>query len=279
MVNQENLTQTGSKSLNPQGIISLKKVQWKGPQYEGLKDEIQLYLSQMTEVPSELEVLDLFSSFQTIQALDSKDIEFNKLTEAQKLCISMIYASDLYIEYLSSTTAFKTTWEGFYYRTHLNENPKDIEEVKGKINFHLNLASTFRYDEPTPPLKKVFNNLTQTKYCSIFILEWFFSYLESKTQISFDYKTFNDVYESIAEENYERFCDIVYNWNKVVIHELSVSVDILFPLLLFLESNMDAAEADVILYNIRKEIFSGVSPEDKINISLINVSSTKIIKR
>lgn len=269
MVNKENLTQTGSKSIIPQGIFSMMKVQWKGLLYEGLKDEIQLYLSQMTEVPSELEVLDLFSSFQTILSLQPNDIEFNKLTEAQKLCISMIYASDLYIEYLSSTSAFKTTWEGGSSVKHLKEDPKDIEEVKGKINFYLSIASTFRSDEPTPPLKKVFNNLTQTKDCSIFILEWFFSYLESKTQISFDYKTFNDVYESIAEENYERFCDIVYNWNKVVIHDLSVSFDILFPLLLFIESNLD--DADTILYNVRKEIFSGVSPEDEIYISPITI--------
>lgn len=269
MANQENLPQTGSKSINPQDIFSLKKVQWKGPQYEGLKVELQHYLSQMTEVPSELEVLDLFSSFQTILSLDSKDIEFNKLTEAQKLCISMIYASDLYIDYLSSTQGFKTTWEGFYGRTLLKEDPKDVEEVKGKINFYLDIASTFRSEEPTPPLKKVFNNLTQTKDCSMFILEWFFSYLESKSQISFDYKTFNNVYESIAEENYERFCDIVYNWNKVVIHELSVSIDILFPLLLFIESNLD--DADTILYNVRKEIFSGVSPEDEIIISPITI--------
>ena len=269
MVNQENLTQTGSKSINPQGIFSLKKVQWKGPQYEGLKVEIQHYLSQMTEAPSELDVLDLFSSFQTILSLNSKDIEFNKLTEAQKLCISMIYASDLYIEHLSSSSSIIIAREGFNHKILFKDDPKDIEDAKSRIQFYLNFASTFRNGKPISPLKKVFKNLTQTKYCSIFILEWFFCYLESKTQISFDYKSFNDVYESITEENYERFSDIVYNWNELVIHDLSVSIDILFPLLLFIESSMDATDA--VLYNIRKEIFSGVSPEEAISISPITI--------
>lgn len=266
MVNQENLTQTGSKSINPQGIFSLKKVQWKGPQYEGLKVEIQHYLSQMTEAPSELEVLDLLSSFQTILSLDLKDIEFNKLTEAQKLCISMIYASDLYIDYLSTVACPITPKGEGSKEIHLQEDPRCPGFVKIQIPYDFTFRRSFAGDLPIP-LKVIFNHLTQTKHCSCFIINWFYCYL-TNTQL-FDFATYNNLYESITEDNYERFHDMIINWDLVAIHDLSVSIDILFPLLLFIESNTN--DADTILYNVRKEIFSGVSPEDEINISPITI--------
>lgn len=266
MANQENLTQAGSKTINPQDVFSMKRVQLKGSQYESLKGEIQLYLSQMTEAPSELEVLDLLSSFQTILSLDLKDIEFNKLTEAQKLCISMIYASDLYIDYLSTVACPITPKGEGSKEIHLQEDPRCPGFAKIQIPYDFTFRSSFAGDLPIP-LKVIFNHLTQTKHCSCFIINWFYCYL-TNTQL-FDFATYNNLYESITEDNYERFHDMIINWDLVAIHDLSVSIDILFPLLLFIESNTN--DADTILYNVRKEIFSGVSPEDEINISPITI--------
>ena len=266
MANQENLTQAGSKTINPQDVFSMKRVQLKGSQYESLKGEIQLYLSQMTEAPSELEVLDSLSSFQTILSLDLKDIEFNKLTEAQKLCISMIYASDLYIDYLSTVACPITPKGEGSKEIHLQEDPRCPGFAKIQIPYDFTFRSSFAGDLPIP-LKVIFNHLTQTKHCSCFIINWFYCYL-TNTQL-FDFATYNNLYESITEDNYERFHDMIINWDLVAIHDLSVSIDILFPLLLFIESNTN--DADTILYNVRKEIFSGVSPEDEINISPITI--------
>lgn len=266
MANQENLTQACSKTINPQDVFSMKRVQMKGSQYESLKGEIQLYLSQMTEAPSELEVLDLLSSFQTILSLDLKDIEFNKLTEAQKLCISMIYASDLYIDYLSTVACPITPKGEGSKEIHLQEDPRCPGFAKIQIPYDFTFRSSFAGDLPIP-LKVIFNHLTQTKHCSCFIINWFYCYL-TNTQL-FDFATYNNLYESITEDNYERFHDMIINWDLVAIHDLSVSIDILFPLLLFIESNTN--DADTILYNVRKEIFSGVSPEDEINISPITI--------
>ena len=189
MANQENLTQAGSKTINPQDVFSMKRVQLKGSQYESLKGEIQLYLSQMTEAPSELEVLDLLSSFQTILSLDLKDIEFNKLTEAQKLCISMIYASDLYIDYLSTVACPITPKGEGSKEIHLQEDPRCPGFAKIQIPYDFTFRSSFAGDLPIP-LKVIFNHLTQTKHCSCFIINWFYCYL-TNTQL-FDFATYNN---------------------------------------------------------------------------------------
>lgn len=119
-------------------------------------------------------------------------------------------------------------------------------------------------DPKAPSLRTVFDYLVQTKRIFSFILGLFYQMLEPIKYFHFDYKTYNTLYDSITEENYNQFSKLIDSWNIEVTKELSILVDKTFPLVLYIESQA----TDSMLHSIRKDLTT-IQIEQKFETSLI----------
>lgn len=119
-------------------------------------------------------------------------------------------------------------------------------------------------DPKAPSLRSVFDYLVQTKRIFSFILGLFYQMLEPIKYFHFDYKTYNTLYDSITEENYNQFSKLIDSWNIEVTKELSILVDKTFPLVLYIESQA----TDSMLHSIRKDLTT-IQIEQKFETSLI----------
>ena len=120
-------------------------------------------------------------------------------------------------------------------------------------------------DPKAPSLRSVFDYLVQTKRIFSFILGLFYQMLEPIKYFHFDYKTYNTLYDSITEENYNQFSKLIDSWNIEVTKELSILVDKTFPLVLYIESQA----TDSMLHSIRKDLTT-IQIEQKFETSLIS---------
>lgn len=104
----------------------------------------------------------------------------------------------------------------------------------------------------TPPLRTVFNHLTHIKKGFLFLLEWFYNYFGPVDQIPFDYKIYNSLSESIIEEDFEQFSDLVYRWDDTIVNQLSIMVELFYPTLHYIE--YETTDFDTKLNIIKKDL-------------------------
>lgn len=156
MNTQDNISpQSDSKSIDLQNIINMDGIHWSGPHYQELMQHIIQFLSDCMEknIMPLIQVLDFFNLFKSVSSLDLSMIKFESLTEEQKMLISMIYASDLYIVFSSNSPGSRLYREwGLIIHSGITDKERDMEEDRFSY-----LESRYHIqDQPTPPLKKSF---------------------------------------------------------------------------------------------------------------------------
>ena len=132
-------------------------------------------------------------------------------------------------------------------------------------DYHKQIQKVLVTNPSTPSLRTVFDRLVQTKRIFGFILDYFYQMLEPIKHFHLDYKTYNTLYDSITEEDYNQFSKLIDSWDIEVIKELSILVDRIFPLVLYIESQA----TDSMLLSIRKGLTT-IHLEQKFESSLIS---------
>lgn len=245
------------------------------------QDEIEKYLNSLANTPPVVEVSKLFNFFQSENCSLPHSIEFNTLSNEQKTLISMIYVTEKYITCLIINREILIEVSQITHYTSKNKytgnnNDLDIflyfsafkEEVRLTTLKLLLSGCTLLPNEPhklahrysAPPLRTVFNSLTQIKYSFQFLLEWFWGIIGPLEHITFDYKEYKNLVNAVTEENYERFCIVVNDWNEKVVNQLSSLADLTCPILKYFESH--TIEFEQILYSIKKDITT--IPKDRV---------------
>lgn len=122
-----------------------------------------------------------------------------------------------------------------------------------------------KYSSSTPFLSNVFNHLIQIKQSFSLFLE-IFDRIMSQMELSlFDYKTYNLLNDSIIEEKYDLFREIIYGWNNEVIPKLAIILEHFYPIFLFLETNIQKKDQ-----NILDDIRCFLTEHTSVNFPLIH---------
>ncbi len=238
-----------------------------------LRTQVIDYANELNDAPAIIPAQDFLDFFKRDMFTNSDQIEFSTLTDEQKTCICMIYTSGLYTHLISilSSPILKTAHRaksgdyinqqyserGFTYTARIkNSDEPDEPELEDFIEDDNLIKEPIVYERLissyfiTPPLRVVFDYLIHIKLSFYLILEWFYNYLEHIEQLSFDYKTYNSLYESIAKEDYDLFYSIVNNYDNKTIRKLSIIIDLFYPTLHHFESQ--TTDYSHIIDNIRK---------------------------
>lgn len=243
------------------------------------QDEIEKYLNSLANTPPVVEVSKLFNFFQSENCSLPHSIEFNTLSNEQKTLISMIYVTEKYITCLIINREILIEVSQITHYTSKNKYTGNNNDFINIIDFLTNndvvqletlksFGCTLLPNEPhklvhrysAPPLRIVFNFLTQIKYSFQFLLEWFWGIIGPLEHITFDYKEYKNLVKAVTEENYERFCIFVNDWNENVVNQLSFLAELSYPILKYLESH--TIEFEQILYSIKKDITT--IPKDQV---------------
>lgn len=243
------------------------------------QDEIEKYLNSLANTPPVVEVSKLFNFFQSENCSLPHSIEFNTLSNEQKTLISMIYVTEKYITCLIINREIFIEESQITHYTSKNKytgNNNDLDifsyfstfEDEVRLTLFKSLGCTLLPNEPhklahrysAPPLRIVFNFLTQVKYSFQFLLEWFWGIIGPLEHITFDYKEYKNLVNAVTEENYERFCIVVNDWNEKVVNQLSSLAELAYPILKYFESH--TIEFEQILYSIKKDITT--MPKDRV---------------
>ena len=251
MNNQHNIKQKSSdKTLRN---LSQKRIYYNASQFSLLREQVTDYVKTLEYIPPALTVSDLFDYFDFFENTSITD--FNTLTEDQKTFFSMIYLSSYYIKFLIALCDENDrTVRDFYvypeildykHRSERNElnwtSFHKVQKLK-ELSLHFLKGSNARTRKKTyptiPPLKRVFENLTKAKLSYCLLFELFYKLVKNVKRINFDYKTYNMLYESITDDNYELFHVVVDSWDYGVVKELSILVEAISPALHFVESNV-----------------------------------------
>lgn len=238
-----------------------------------LRTQVIDYANELNDAPAIIPAQDFLDFFKRDIFTNPDPIEFSTLTDEQKTCICMIYTSGLYTHLVSilSSPALEAvhhaksgvyinqqyTEREFTYTARIKKSNeadepelddylKDDKLLKVPIVYERLISSYFI----TPPLRVVFEHLIQIKESFYLLLEWFYNYLEHIEQISFDFKTYHSLYESVAKEDYDLFYSIVNNYGNKTISKLSIIVDLFYPTLHHFESQ--TTDYSHIIDNIRK---------------------------
>jgi len=243
------------------------------------QDEIEKYLNSLANTPPVVEVSKLFNFFQSENCSLPHSIEFNTLSNEQKTLISMIYVTEKYITCLIINREIFIEESQITHYTSKNKytgNNNDLDifsyfstfEDEVRLTLFKSLGCTLLPNEPhklahrysAPPLRIVFNFLTQVKYSFQFLLEWFWGIIGPLEHITFDYKEYKNLVNAVTEENYERFYIVVNDWNEKVVNQLSSLAELAYPILKYFESH--TIEFEQILYSIKKDITT--MPKDRV---------------
>ena len=243
------------------------------------QDEIEKYLNSLANTPPVVEVSKLFNFFQSENCSLPHSIEFNTLSNEQKTLISMIYVTEKYITCLIINREILIEVSQITHYTSKNKytgNNNDLDifsyfstfEDEVRLTLFKSLGCTLLPNEPhklahrysAPPLRIVFNFLTQVKYSFQFLLELFWGIIGPLEHITFDYKEYKNLVNAVTEENYERFCIVVNDWNEKVVNQLSSLAELAYPILKYFESH--TIEFEQILYSIKKDITT--MPKDRV---------------
>lgn len=98
----------------------------------------------------------------------------------------------------------------------------------------------------TPFLSRVFGHLIQIKRSFSLFLEIFYRIIGQMDLSLFDYKTYNTLNDSVIEEKYEQFRDIIYGWDADIISGLSIIFEQLYPIFIFLEINISKEKQNIL---------------------------------
>ena len=128
----------------------------------------------------------------------------------------------------------------------LDEDHFRIDSIPGLYTRPLFWHST------TPPLRKIFDHLSQIKHSFHFFLELFYNTFGSISHLHFDYITYNSIFESVSQNDYKLFCAIIYNWDDSLISHLSIMVELAYPTFYFIESQI--TEYDLALESYKNEL-------------------------
>lgn len=130
-----------------------------------------------------------------------------------------------------------------------------------------------KYSSSTPFLSRVFNHLIQIKHSFSLFLEIFYRIMSQMDLSIFDFKTYNSLNDSVVEEKYDLFRDIVYGWNNDIIPELTIILEHLYPIFLFLETNIQNKDQNI-LDNIRCFLTEHISQKYSLNNSPIIIEAS-----
>lgn len=157
------------------------------------------------------------------------------------------YNLEYNLEYKSENGEFDSRWTKEVWRSSFRAMDMIEQNIPGHCPEHL---LYMKYSTSTPFLSRVFNHLVQIKQSFSLFLEIFYRIMSQMELSALDYKTYNSLNDSVVEEKYDQFKDIIYSWNIDIIPELAIILERLYPIFLFLETNTQNKEQNI-LDNIR----------------------------
>lgn len=102
----------------------------------------------------------------------------------------------------------------------------------------INSIGQLDFNLSAPPIKVVFNHLKKAKRSYLFLLKSLFLFSNQIEAFHFDYKRYNYLYEMVADENYNDFCNFVYGLEQPQINVLFGLIEQIFPLGLIIEHDI-----------------------------------------
>ena len=140
----------------------------------------------------------------------------------------------------------------------VDDNDEESEDyILGEDRFRIDsmpglYTRSLFWHSTTPPLRKVFDHLSQIKHSFHFFLELFYNTFGSISHLHFDYITYNSIFESVSQNDYKLFCAIIYNWDDSLVSHLSIMVELAYPTFYYLESQI--TEYDLTLERYKNEL-------------------------
>ncbi|MDY6301291.1 MAG: hypothetical protein SPL96_05295 [Bacteroidales bacterium] len=322
-----------------QSVLNLRTAYWRDKALWDLSKQIATYLEGLDDVPPLIPVDVFFDLFRKEDFSDPSLLDFNSLSDEQKVFIGMIDLSGQYMHCLSTICAHfleqthrifmgdvsdhEANGEDPNFEVTIEEIEDDIDDAEEDVpldneedvpldneeiteedenNNHDADTSEDSQDNlsdhrippfniktlpkiyprslisysTTPPLRKVFNHLTQIRQSFHFLLEWFYNYFGPVDQIPLDYMTYNRLYESIVKKDFELFSDLVYDWNDTIVNQLSIIVELIYPMLHYVECQTQDLDTKIDI--IKKDLtFDSRKEKYRLPFSPLNVLFNFII--
>ena len=269
--------------------IKFSTISWGSNDYKAFVPQIKDYLSELKKVPLIISVQDLQDFYQDISFLDKPE-DFSKLTSRQKCFICMSFVSTKYAEYLLRIEEYKAALDEMVTRISKNNvgstssNTKNSavgDKIKNDAGYTLEKSDEFEITNPldylnsidinpfdfdnddsalislptVPGTKEVFDHLVRIKRSFLFILEQFYRILKPFDSCHIDIKTYNALRDAVTSKDYSQFSEIVNNWDGDLIDELSTTVELIFPLCLYLESQATNNIFEATLYDLTRNAY------------------------
>ena len=226
----------------PFNTSSLKRVHFEGAQLSELEVEIIqfLYNSQSELITKRITISDFINVFLSVSPESFSKDDFNKLSENMKLALSMVYISSIYTKKLLLQSYAEVKIVQDENNTYRVGTKNLLQGAAIKAAYHLTLPKTNIHDKP---LETVFNSLLGTKQTFLFLLEHFYNILRYKHSSLLSYRSYCILYESVRDENYERFSSIIFEWADKDIKIFLDIVELILPIIRNIELLINDTES------------------------------------
>lgn len=125
------------------------------------------------------------------------------------------------------------TEKDFEYQGSIRHDSQDLfPKITQKSNaLYRNLPNQLSY-----PLQIIFKRIVSIKHSFLLLLEQFYNIIGSIKHLNFDDNTYNQLHNSVIEENYESFRSIIEDWNGEIVNELVDILVLFYPTLIYVET-------------------------------------------
>lgn len=269
MVNKDYNQQSIRNSNDAQLILKALNTNWRVKIDNNIHKEVLKFLNGHFNrrcIPYIYSVNDLVDYYSQGFFVDVDHVKFYDLENKEKEFFCMMYMSTLYTKWLINDfeLSLSKKKEGLTYNLELENKKSDsgdagvkkmllamammMAAVPGRKQdslIDLGILDIKEYSS-TPFLSRVFGHLIQIKRSFSLFLEIFYRIIGQMDLSLFDYKTYNTLNDSVIEEKYEQFRDIIYGWDTDIISGLSIIFEQLYPIFIFLEINISKEKQNIL---------------------------------
>ncbi len=240
--------------LCPKSFYNLKSIQWNVSQYKCFVDQMRHYTSSLTSPLPIIPFSDIIDLFQMDTISKPNTSKFKKLSESNKSIICMALYSVSYIRYLIDyfhyllkefreeediykwIDSYTDEFGGFRNTRYLiNDTERRIIEHNSRTQKSLSLNGPILHCSKIPSLREVFHYLIQIKHTVQYSFELLYSFLGQLSSSLLDIKTYNILLESILNDDYYNFRNIVLQFDPEIVKQFSITIECVFPTALFIE--------------------------------------------
>lgn len=258
-----------------QSVLRMNSQRWSSTQFKALKGKANKFLNERDVALPIIKGQDFFALCNNDVLTNPDCIDFSSLTAKQKTFISIVHASAQYIRelYICRNTTIPTIYRCAYYFDAL-EDISRLQVLRDSFsgndpNKPFNIASRNKFSSKffnystRPSLEDVFNQLTQIKLSFRYLVELFYYYFGILKNFPLDRRISDILIQIVTEEDYERFHGLIKEWDELVVYQMSIMIDIIYPLLHYFESHITDYENILSCINkdlTSKEYFLELSP-------------------